>query len=107
YKRVQRAEEFATREIEAWNGLYVMVGPGRRLDSASEADLRSALSVARDRGRTLATGSAFLVRETAALDLPFTRAERQELADVRNRPLTGEPLTKADDARTSVICDPI
>jgi hypothetical protein len=107
YKRVQHAEEFAVAENEAWNGLYVMVGPGRRLDPASEADLRKALSVARDRGRTMTILSAFMVNEVAPVDLPFTRAERQELAEVRNRPLTGEPPSKADDARTNEICGPI
>jgi hypothetical protein len=107
YKRVQRGEEFATRELEAWSYLYAMVGPGRRLDPASEADLRKALSVARDMGRTVATTSVFVVNEAAAADLPFTPAEQQRLADAENRPLTGVPRIRADDARTNAICDPI
>jgi len=107
YKRVQRGEEFATRELEAWSYLYAIVGPGRRLDPASEADLRKALSVARDMGRTVATTSTFVVNEAAAADLPFTEAEQQQLADAENRPLTGAPRTRADDARTNAICEPI
>jgi hypothetical protein len=107
YKRVQRGEEFATRELEAWSYLYAMVGPGRRLDPASEADLRKALSVARDMGRTVATTSVFVVNEAAAANLPFTAAERQQLADAEDRPLTGVPRVRADDARTNAICEPI
>lgn len=52
YKRVQRADAYATHETEAWSDLYAMVGPGRRLNSASEADLHRTLSRARDMGRT-------------------------------------------------------
>jgi len=106
YKRVQRAELYATRETEAWSDLYVMVGPGRKLDSASEADLRRTLSRARDMGRTLTTMSWFLANEAAAVNLPFTAAERHELDRIRKRPLMAAPRHE-DDADTSSICGPI
>ena len=107
YKRVQRGEEFATRELEAWSRLYAIVGPGRRLDPASEADLRQAISIARDMGRTVATTSVFVVNEAAAASLPFTAEEQQELANAETRPLAGAPRTRADDARTNAICGSI
>lgn len=106
YQRVQRAELYATRELEVWSDLYAMVGPGRRLDPASETELRTALSRARDAGRTLTTVSGFVLREAAALDLPFTAAERQELNRIRNRPLLEAPR-QTDDASTSFICGPV
>ena len=106
YKRVQRAELYATRETEAWSDLYAMVGPGRRLDSTSEADLRRTLSRARDTGRTLTTISGFVVNEAVAMNLPFTAAERRELDRIRKRPLMDAPRQE-DDASTFFICGPI
>lgn len=106
YKRVQRADVYNTRETEAWGDLYAMVGPGRRLDSASEADLRRTLSRARDMGRILTTMSGFLVIEAATMNLPFTAAERQELNRIRKRPLMDTPR-RSDDASTTFICGPI
>ncbi len=106
YKRVQRAELYATRETEAWSDLYAMVGPGGRLDSASEADLRRTLSRARDTGRTLTTMSWILVNEAAAVNLPFTAAERHELDRIQRRSLVA-PQRQQDDANTSSICGPI
>ena len=107
YKRVQRGEEFATRELEAWSHLYAMVGPGRRLDPASEAQLRQALSIARDMTRTVTTTSGFLTNEAMAMNLPFTQTEREEMAYIEKRPLKGAPRVKADNAQTNYICDPI
>src|SRR5262249_14454598 len=60
YKQVERAEVASTSQNEAWSRLYTMVGPGRRLDPASEADLRMALSIARNTGLDVANVSRFL-----------------------------------------------
>src|SRR6185503_2406555 len=59
YKIVQRIEEYGVPETEDWSGLYAMVGPGRRLDPASEAQLRSALGRARNANRVVSTLSMF------------------------------------------------
>src|SRR6185295_19986997 len=83
YKNVERAELYSTHEMEDWGDLFAMVGPGRRLDPASEADLRKSLGRARDDSRTLATVSAFMVVLAANLDLPFRPSERDELDYVK------------------------
>lgn len=106
YKSVQRADLNGTSETDAWSDLYAIVGPGRRLDPASETQLRQALSRARNMGRIMATVSLFVVIQAAAMDLPFSPAERQELARIKKRPLTEAPR-QADDANTSAICGPI
>jgi hypothetical protein len=106
YKSVQRAEVYGTREMEAWVDLNTIAGPGRRLDPVSEGDLRRTLSRARDLGGTMATVSAFVVMQAARIDLPFSPAEREELAYIKKRPLTGT-ISRSDDANTSGICGPI
>ena len=47
------------KELLAWANLSVMVGPGLRLDSASEAELRKALSQARYYNRIMTLAGLF------------------------------------------------
>jgi hypothetical protein len=108
YKSVQRADLLSTREMEAWSDINTMVGPGRRLDSTSEADLRKALGFARDTSGLVAADSAFVVIAAAGINLPFTLAERKELARIKKRPLTGPvPQWDQTNASTSAICGPV
>src|SRR5262249_39332122 len=71
YKLGERREGRTPADYQTWSNLYAMVGPGRHLDPASEADLRRALSIARGASRSYASLSVTLVVRTKALGLPF------------------------------------
>ncbi|MBV9549055.1 MAG: hypothetical protein JO256_05210 [Alphaproteobacteria bacterium] len=97
YKFIQRMEVFSSREVDAWETLYTMAGPGRRLDPASEADLRKALSSARYANRvmvSLSRQAADLIRTT--LQLPFNQSDLERVAAARRNP-----------AAADAICGPI
>jgi hypothetical protein len=108
YKVVQRLEDHAIPESQAWSDLYAMVGPGRRLDPASEAGLRSALGRARNDGRTIATLAVFLVNQAQALDLPFSKSEREQIDRARTQPLSQQTKgLENPPVSPSAICEPI
>jgi len=107
YKIVERAQDNLAQESVAWSELYTMVGPGRRLDPASEAQLRSALSRARYYNRTLATTSMFLVAEVRTMGLPFSLAELNRLDQTRTQSLTGEKASTTNLTPLSELCGPI
>ena len=108
YKIVQRLEEYAAPDAIAWSDLYAMVGPGRRLDPTTEAVLRTALNRARNSGRTMATLSTFLITQAAAMHLPFTSSELEQVAAARTGSLTHpqEGIELTPMSPTS-ICGPI
>ena len=87
YKGFERLEEFSGREIEAWNELATMIGPGRRLDPASEADLRKALSEARATGRLMNNQSLNVVGRIRDLRLPLSQDDLDREAAAMKRPL--------------------
>jgi hypothetical protein len=107
YQRVQRNAGNAARETAAWSILYTMVGPGRRLDPGSETALRNALSDARDAGRTETNVGRFFVYEVAAMHLAFTVDEREQIAEIKKRPLTEFRQPRDDAASMATICTPI
>ena len=107
YKIVERAQDLLAQEIVAWSELYAMVGPGRRLDPASEAQLRSALSSARMYNRALATVSMFLVREVKEMGLPFSPDDLGRIAEIQTQSLTGEKVSATNLSPFSEICGPI
>jgi hypothetical protein len=108
YKVVQRIDEHAAPEGTAWSDLYAMVGPGRRLDPASEAQLRSALALARWNGRTMATLSMFLVNQARGLGLPFAEFELAQIEDARTQPLKqARKGTVIKPASPTAICAPV
>jgi hypothetical protein len=107
YKTVQRLQDHAIPESHAWSDLYAMVGPGRRLDPVSEADLRSALSRARNDGRVIATLAMFLVGQAQALELPFTKSEREYIAAARTQPLSQPAKGLEAGQSPTQICEPI
>ena len=88
YKMVSRIEEFSGREIEVWSVLYSMVGPGRVLDPASEAQLREALSKVRTDSRIMHSLSIQLIEAFGKLSLSLDRENRNRIAVAQNRPLT-------------------
>ena len=98
YKSIERIQVNSDHEIEAWTGLYSMVGPGRRLDAAAEADLRKAISQARTAGNLVDSVSLSLVANTVKVDLPFEQEDQTSFAAVQFA------TTKA--GQTS-ICKPI
>jgi hypothetical protein len=87
YKFVQKGDEFSGMEGTQWSELYAMVGPGRRLDVASEARLRSALSQARALNRLMTSIAINIIRSTHDLDLPFSSADLKSIARGRSDPL--------------------
>jgi len=107
YKIIQRSETYYNMEFEAWSDLYAMVGPGRRLDPGSEAELRKALGRARNTNRSMAVVATFLVSQAQAIDLPFSQADFGAISAAEKRSLAGEKPTVRDVANMSGICDPI
>jgi hypothetical protein len=91
YKVVQRIEEYSAPDAIAWSDLYAMVGPGRRLDPASETGLRTALMRARNSGRTMALLSMFVANQARVLNLPFTKSDLEQITVARTQPLTRPP----------------
>jgi len=75
YKFVQRLETFSGREIDAWTVLFSMTGPGRRLDSSSESEIRKSLSSARYSNRVLASLGQQMAGRVKTLHLPFTQED--------------------------------
>ena len=107
YVFVQRMSFYTNFETEAWSSLYAMVGPGRRLDPASEAELRKALGAARNANRTMAQVASFLVTGAGAMDLPFNRDDLTTIEGTKTQPLTGIKPTLNDASPMAAICDPI
>jgi hypothetical protein len=107
YLQVERMEGLSQFEFQAWSNLYAMVGPGRRLDPASEADLRNALSLARATSRSYASQALTLVNRTRALGLPFNSNDLKQIADAMKISLTETRLNSPIPDTTSAICGPI
>ena len=107
YKVVEREQENYTLEVTAWSDLSAMVGPGRRLDPASEAQLRSALTRARAIGRNMAANSMFMVAGVRRMGLSFSRDELDRITEVRTQSLTDDKPTLTRPGTLSAICGPI
>ena len=107
YKIVEREQDNYLQEVAAWSDLSTMVGPGRRLDPASEAQLRSALSRARVIGRNMAANSMFMVAGVRKMGLSFSKEELDGIAEVRTLSLTNDKPTATRPATLSAICGPI
>ena len=106
YQLMARMEGMTQFNLQAWSELYAMIGPGRRLDPASEADLRKALSLARATSRTYASMGMTLFLRTRALGLPFSGEDLKQIADARREPLATLP-SAAGIGSISAICDPL
>ena len=107
YQLVVFMESNTQLELQAWSNLHVMVGPGRRLDPASEADLRQALSLARGAGRAYTSQAITLLARTQAMRLPFSGGDLKLIADAKSVSLTMRTNAPAIPDLTSAICGPI
>ncbi|MBV9548777.1 MAG: hypothetical protein JO256_03780 [Alphaproteobacteria bacterium] len=88
YQLLARMDEFSRQEVEGWSVLYSMVGPGRRLDPASEAGLRAALGQVRTYSNVLDSMSTLLIERFATLPLSLDGENRKQLAGAQSRPLS-------------------
>jgi hypothetical protein len=86
YKVITSQGERSVDESAAWHSLYALVGPGRRLDAASEARLRESLSKARTLNRLMAAASNSIAVRANTLGLSFNAADLALIAQGRNRP---------------------
>jgi hypothetical protein len=91
YKFVQRIENYAAAELGEWAELYTMVGPGRRLDPASESELRKALSEARSMSRTTSSLGLQLGTRVKTLGLPFSPDDLNRIANAKRPPASAAP----------------
>jgi hypothetical protein len=99
--------EFSAQEIAAWNILYTMVGPGRRLDADSEARLREGLSQARSVNRLMSVVATRITARVDALGLPFSPEDMVLINQGRSQPLsTVRPLINGGGT-LGAICAPI
>ena len=85
YKMIERIELFSLPEMTVWHSLYAMVGPGRRLDPASEADLRQALSQALAFSRVASSLSLQLITNVKDQHLPFSPEDLARIAAAEHR----------------------
>ena len=107
YREIQRIDEFNMREIDDWRDLYVMVGPGRRLDPASEVALRQALSRARNDTRAMTTLGAQLMKWVKEQNISFGRQDLINIAEAESRPLTSTTAALTSALPLAALCGPI
>jgi predicted nucleic acid-binding protein len=106
YNLVQRGEAISGAELDAWSDLSTMVGPGRRLDPASEAELRRALSRARTYNRTLTAISSILMAQARGLKLPFSTSDLG-LIDANRRTSLSQDAATPSNPYPMNLCGPI
>jgi hypothetical protein len=107
YQLVLYMQSNTQLELQAWSSLHLMVGPGRRLDPASEADLRRALSLARATGRAYTSQAITLLARTQAIKLPFSGGDLKLVAEAKTVSLTTRTNAPAIPDLTSAICGPM
>jgi hypothetical protein len=85
-------------ELLAWANLSAMVGPGRRLDPASEAELRKALSQARYYNRIMTLGGGQIARGIGRMDLPFPPDLKSAIDHYMRAPISSAPMCRPMEA---------
>jgi len=85
-------------ELLAWANLSAMVGPGRRLDPASEAELRKALSQARYYNRIMTLGGGQIARGIGRMDLPFPPDLKSAIDHYMRTPIGNAPMCRPMEA---------
>jgi hypothetical protein len=101
------ADDMRVRELDAWSSLSAMMGPGRRLDPASEAELRKALGLARSYNRSLTGFSFQMLLSLKEQNLPYSQNDLEAIAAMRDQFLTADKLTTQNAYPISMICGPI
>ena len=94
YNFVQLANSEHISETEVWGKLSAIAGPGRRLDAASDAELRKELSLARQFERNLAGIALNILSSVKAQNLPYSRSELAAIAAIPGRSLTAFPICR-------------
>jgi hypothetical protein len=107
YKGIETIEKLYSWEMDDWRDLYTIVGPGRRLDPASEAELRKALSHARASSRAMTSLSGLLLGEVKSLNLSFSPDDLSQIAEARHIPLIDTKQNMDSRNSTRTICRPI
>ena len=107
YKALETLEQVYNSETDDWRDLYAIVGPGRRLDPASEAELRKALSRARSSSRSIASLSGVMMTYVKSLDLSFGPDDFAKIAHAKHVPLTEARRGLSERNSTATICGPI
>jgi hypothetical protein len=82
--------EQETSDLNAWTDLSAMVGPGRRLDPPSEADLRRALGRARAVARAKASVASLIMDRLATTHLPYSQQDLDFIAALRREALNSD-----------------
>ena len=88
YTQVQLLRVSNQEESLVWANLSPMIGPGRRLDPASETALRTALSQARYYNRIMALAGGQVANRIAAMHLPVSPSVQQRYDRNIHRPLS-------------------
>ena len=107
YKALETLEQVYNSETDDWRDLYAIVGPGRRLDPASETELRKALSRARSSSRSIASLGGVMMAYVKSLSLSFSPDDFARIAHARRVPLTETRRTLSERNSTITICGPI
>lgn len=94
YSQVRALREINETEQAAWSNLSVIIGPGRRLDPASDAALRAALSQARYYNRIMALAGGQVARRAGALDMPYGPAAKALVDGALHLDLRTFPICK-------------
>jgi hypothetical protein len=95
YQFVNRLENVNQREQEAWPELFMIVGPGRTFDGASETAARLAISHVRFMGREMGLMSLRLLQNAKPLKLQIDKTGTEEIAKATH------------DQLDSTLCQPI
>jgi len=104
YHFIQSASDAGHEETIQWDLLYTLVGPGRRLDPASEARLREALTRARSINRGMTVISGNVIRRVKVLDLTFSSNDLDMIALGEREPLV---RSRNEFSSTGYVCSPI
>jgi hypothetical protein len=107
YKGIEMIGQSYSRETDDWRDLYTIVGPGRHLDPASEAELRNAISRARASSRSITSLSGVIIGEIRSLNLPFSPDDLSRIANATHVQLIGADQNLNVRNSTSTICGPI
>ncbi|MBV9549479.1 MAG: hypothetical protein JO256_07380 [Alphaproteobacteria bacterium] len=104
YNIMQKLETYSPIEQQTWYELGAMTGPGRRLDPASEAELRKALSVARGFFQITTQLNYRLINSVSQRNLPYNQADLQIIAEAKRYQVENVP---GNATSSSTACRPI
>ena len=107
YGYVTIANNLTFEEVAAWSNLSTMVGPGRRLDPASEAALRNSLSQARGQNRVFAVIALAVLQIQKEQGLPYNQRDLKLISAARDESLAEGQVTIEYAYPQYLSCRPI